>query len=69
MTNNSMDVTIRDLLDVIHETIIKKENENSVALNEIQAFEKLLHNGTLKNYSVNGTTFWKVIIANQSPEF
>lgn len=56
-------VTITDLIDVIHYTIIKKLGKNEVILKEIQSIQgKISGDKILENYSVEDTEFWKSIL-------
>lgn len=57
----SEDVTIQDLLDVIHWTIIKEEGENSKCLHELDSIYGKIQRKYIPNYKVKETTFWKVI--------
>jgi hypothetical protein len=63
-----MDVTIEDLLDVIHKAIIKNKGENKVILKELRSIDNKIKTGKLENYKVDDITYWKhlIYIANQS---
>ena len=53
-------VSLTDLIDVIHYTIIKHRGENIVALEEIQRLEWLIKGSKeLENYSVEETELWR----------
>lgn len=55
----SEDTTIRDLLDVIHWTMIKQEGENDKCLHELDSIDNKIRGGYMENYKVKETTFWQ----------
>lgn len=56
-------VTIKDLLDIIHFTIIKSHpsKRNDVILKEIQDIEKKIDGGKLENYNINHPMWWTCV--------
>lgn len=61
-TKKELEVTISDLLYIIHYTIIKYKKENDVILEELQAIDEKITSGSLLNYAVNDVAFWKSMI-------
>ena len=60
-------VSLTDLIDVIHYTIIKHRGENIIALKEIQQLEYLIKGSKkLENYSVEETELWQSIIRKRN---
>lgn len=60
-------VSLTDLIDVIHYTIIKHRGENLVALEEIQRLEWLIKGSKeLDNYSVEETELWQSIMRQRN---
>ena len=60
-------VSLTDLIDVIHYTIIKHRGENIVALEEIQRLEWLIKGSKdLENYSVEETELWQSIMRQRN---
>lgn len=55
----SGDTTIRDLLDVIHWTIIDKEGENEKCMHELSSIDNKIQSNRIENYKVSETTFWQ----------
>jgi hypothetical protein len=53
------DVTIRDLLDVIHWTVIQEEGENEKCM--LSSIDNKISTGYLENYNVKEQIFWKTI--------
>lgn len=54
-------VTIGDLLDMVHLTIIKKRKINNVILKELKAIDEKIKKGKLKNYEVDCPLYWVAI--------
>jgi hypothetical protein len=60
-------VSLTDLIDVIHYTIIKHRGENIIALEEIQRLEWLIKGSKeLENYSVEETELWQSIMRQRN---
>lgn len=54
-------VTISDLLDIIHMTIIKEQGDNFVILDEINSIGEKIKKGELKNYNINTPMYWTCV--------
>ena len=61
-----MKTTISDLLDIIHDTIIRHEGENSSILQELKSIDDKIKSGKLKDHIVD-TPFFKSIIRIEYP--
>jgi hypothetical protein len=60
-------VSLTDLIDVIHYTIIKHRGENLVALKELQRLDWLIKGSKeLDNYSVEETELWQSIMRQRN---
>ncbi len=53
--------TIKDLLDMVHYTIIKEQKVNNVILEELEAIDKKIESGELKNYEINCPIYWTAV--------
>lgn len=58
-----MKTTISDLLDVIHETIILHNGENTAILEELKSIDDKITSGKLYNFIVDVPFFKSIIIA------
>jgi hypothetical protein len=56
------EVTIKDLMDVIHYTIIQKNGENTKFIDEVRRLDFLIFSGELENFSVEQTPLWQTIV-------
>jgi hypothetical protein len=54
-------VTIQDLLEIIHRTIIKEDGNNNICVKHIAAIDKLISSGKLKNHAINTPVYWSMI--------
>lgn len=53
--------TISDLLEMVHLTIIKENGSNYIILKELEAIDKKIKSGKLKNYNVNTPLYWTCV--------
>jgi hypothetical protein len=59
-----MEITIKDLMDVIHYTIIKYDGENYKFIDEVRKFAYLIEQGEIENHDVSKTELWESIMRN-----
>ena len=57
-------VTLQDLTDIIHMTVIKNEKVNKKILKEIQSIQDKINSGKLKNYHVQTPLWWTCVFAD-----
>ena len=55
------DATIKDLLDIIHQTIIKKDGKDEVILKELKAIDKKIDSGELTNHAIETPMWWTCV--------
>jgi hypothetical protein len=56
------EVTIKDLMDVIHYTIIQNNGENTKFIDEVRRLDFLISSGELENFSVENSPIWQTIV-------
>ena len=59
-----MEITIKDLMDIIHYTIIKNSGENTKFIDEVRKFDSLIDQGEIENYDVSKSEMWQTLLRN-----
>lgn len=62
-------ITIKQLSDVIHFTIIEKRGSNDILSKEIQAIQSTIDSGNVENYPVNDNWKFELITSGLFQEF